>query len=591
MKRTERPINRLKNEKVKEPDKNEKPKISLKTTSSAPVNTKTKISSTKQIFPPKTVKPNPTKNIPTKIIPKPTLRTLTNKAKPVVPTPKISKNNVMNKIHNVTVSSPPLQRKEEPILNRTRTLTRTLEPHEILILNKTADTHFGQSVDKDSLESTSSELKPIPIVKDPVAFEIKFEDEKPKKEEEPEDEYESDFESYESDFETGSSTPGEEEEEEEHSITESKSESTASSPELTQPLNKDEERKLDSGNYELRIQREKQQMDSIDEGEINSDNRNDSGLGYSAILKNGSRLEPNSKMNTDTDVEESLRDDKQIIRKNTRGYQLMKKITLDIMSFSIFELKPIPYDVYMKMYGNSNCSQNSTQTNDDLMNQDTQTDFLSTNTIWTQFPPSFTQIGLSEGMGRLYQQERIGVGDGDFTETPETDFEKSLRNLNKSDIRTTGHNFNIDFERMNLFLQKSSVTISNILDNKLKIRNLIKTEIPISQGYFILNTKQSILEETKITKIYSNQYIPNLVLTVHEGNSKEFDSLICVWNITDPKSPFKILSCWSYISCIEINSDHPDVIIAGMIDGLVYVLLSFSKKFKFIFKGLWLFGI
>lgn len=577
-KTTERPINRLKNETVKEKEQNEKVKIPSKS-NPVPVNTRTKIPITNPTIPPKTTKPNPTKIIPKKIISKPVLRIIQKpSAKPVVPTPKISKNNVMNKVHNVTVSSPPSQRKEQPNLNRTRTLTRTLEPHEILVLNKTTDTLFGQSIDKDSLNS--SEIKPIPIVKEPVAFEIKFEDEKSKNEEpEEDDEYESDFESYESDFETGSSAPEEEDDEdEEQSPTESESESTStsSSPELTPPLNKDEERKLDSGNYELRIQREKQQMNSIDEGEINTDDRNDSGLGYSALLRNGSRLESNSKIInilSDTDIEESLREDRQVSRKNTRGDQLMKKITLDIMSFSLFELKPIPYDVYMKMYGNSNSSQNITQTNDDLMDQDTQTDNQSKNTMWTQFPPSFTKLGLIESMGRLYQQERIGVGEGDIIQISElTDLEKSLKGLQDNEIRTQNHHLTIDFERMNLILQKSSVTISNILDKKLKVRNLNKTTIPLSQGYFNLNTKQSVLELTKITNIYSNQNIPNLVLTVHVdtiGNSKDFDSLICVWNITDPKSPFKILSCWSSISCIEIHSDHPDVIIAGMTDGLV----------------------
>lgn len=570
LKRTERPTNRLKNETVQE--KEEKLKIPTKS-NSVPVK---KLSFTKPIIPTKTIKPNPTKIVPKK----PTLRTVPIKSKPVVPPvppPKVSKNNVMNKVHNVTVSSPPSQRKEEPSLNRTRSLTRTLEPHEILVLNKTTDGHFGQSVEKDSLES--SEIKPIPIVKEPVAFEIKFEDEKSKKEEPEDDEYESDFESYESDFETGSSAPEEEEEEQTPTESESEDTSSSSSPDLTPQTNKDEERKLDSGNYELRIQREKQQMDSIDEGEINSDDRNDSGLGYSALLKNGLRLEPNSNViniHADTDVEESLRDDRQVVRKNTRGDQLMKKITLDIMSFSLFELKPIPYDVYMKMYGNSNSSQNSSQTNDDLMDQDTQTDSQSMNTIWTQFPPSFTQKGLSENMGRLYQQERIGVGDGDCIESSGvTDFEKGLMDLKKGERIAETHNLPIDFERMNLFLQKSSVTISNILDKKLKIRNLKKTVIPLSQGYFNLNTTQLFLEQTKITKIYSNQNVPNLVLTVHEGSSKDFDSLICVWNITDPKTPFKILSCWSSISCIEIHSDHPDVIIAGMTDGLVYFISHF----------------
>lgn len=139
-----------------------------------------------------------------------------------LPTTHISEKNVMNTIHNVTIASPPSKRKEYDVpvedeevmvtVQRQRTKTRTLEPDEILVLNKKQTTPSADEISK-SIVSTA-------FVKDPIAFEINFEESAKKVPvinaanktdvtstvKDVSDEYEDDFDSYESDFESVSSS-------------------------------------------------------------------------------------------------------------------------------------------------------------------------------------------------------------------------------------------------------------------------------------------------------------------------------------------------------------------------------------------------
>lgn len=134
---------------------------------------------------------------------------------------RVSEKNVMNTIHNVTIASPPSKRKEynaavevkdtdvQVSVQRERTKTRTLEPDEILVLNKKQATPSAE---------ISNSMVSSPIVKDPIAFEINFEESTKKVSvinaandaastvTNVSDEYEDDFDSYESDFESVSSS-------------------------------------------------------------------------------------------------------------------------------------------------------------------------------------------------------------------------------------------------------------------------------------------------------------------------------------------------------------------------------------------------
>lgn len=63
-------------------------------------------------------------------------------------------------------------------------------------------------------------------------------------------------------------------------------------------------------------------------------------------------------------------------------------IQLDTCSYDIFELSPVSeYNFYIKSFGDNNARQISTQTNDDTMNIDVQTDGFECIEKWTQHPP------------------------------------------------------------------------------------------------------------------------------------------------------------------------------------------------------------
>uniref|UniRef100_A0A1B0DDE8 Uncharacterized protein n=1 Tax=Phlebotomus papatasi TaxID=29031 RepID=A0A1B0DDE8_PHLPP len=446
-------------------------------------------------------------------------KSLPLKAKPI---PGLSKNNVMSQVHNVTVSSPPSQRKMPEIpeivhLPRDRTRTRTLDPEEIVVLKNKPQPE--PETPSDEIDSSISEP-----VKPAVAFEVNFEDEKPKESikerkknspEEQEYNYEDDFESYESDFESETSSRAESksielsEGEKSDSTEESLESSTpTTSPEIHQS-SKDEERKLDSGNYELHIQRERSPLDNIEE-------QNDSGVTFGEEIVSGLRRE---------------------VAKNSRGDELMKKISLDIMTFSLFELKPIPYDYYMKVYGQGNTAQISTQTDNNELDQDTQTEENETESIWTQCPPTFSKEILHGGMGLSYHEEQMGVG----RDTRRT---QQFSNLNQISLH------HIDYESLNQFLQKSAVAVASIVQKKLEGKTLKASTIPSSTGYYNLSLDHEIFKNYQISRIFTDREIPNVLVTVHHLHDAaqeplSFAHLMGVWNILDPKYPMKILTSWN----------------------------------------------
>lgn len=252
-------------------------------------------------------------------------RSIPIKANYIPQKPVITDHNVMNTIHNVTVQSPPSKRKEifeneniESVLPipRDRTKTRTLEPDEILILKKNIETKLMMNTTTASAsydQILESETMPeVSIFKEPISFEINFDKPMtskalPLKENvtkklsvSSNSEYESDFESYASDFESehssvaNSISKSEDQDDisdtlsfvndlkEYENIVETKSVHKMQPTKNEYPVNinvkKDEEKKLDSGNYDLKSQLEKLEINSVDEKDSISETQIDSGF-------------------------------------------------------------------------------------------------------------------------------------------------------------------------------------------------------------------------------------------------------------------------------------------------------------------------
>uniref|UniRef100_T1GXF3 Uncharacterized protein n=1 Tax=Megaselia scalaris TaxID=36166 RepID=T1GXF3_MEGSC len=182
----------------------------------------------------------------------------------------------MTQIHNVTVSSPPEKRKNmvEP---------KNVEQHAQRNLKK------RKEPPKIVPPKINPEIrKPVP---EPISFEVTFPDEKNMKVNETivkDDDYEDDFESYESDFESSS------EHEELSSSPEDQKDSTVNeTSEEDEPIDRkdeggevkldiDDEKKLDSGQYDMNINKKRlptpPNFESIESS--NSERTLDSGIGH-----------------------------------------------------------------------------------------------------------------------------------------------------------------------------------------------------------------------------------------------------------------------------------------------------------------------
>ena len=235
-----------------------------------------------------------------------------------------------------------------------------------------------------------------------------------------------DFEDYDEDFEEDDDEEEEEEEEDEE--------------------DGHDERKLDSGNYDVHLPQNasikmQKELAAVKEAMIkeNSGQRSHS---RNEISDDSGRESPHNATKTHRKDEQRKqsgfinfsaakeRNKVQIAAKaaNSRGSELLQMIKLDIVNFDLFDLPPIRfvmdfififckliqnhsfrYEAFMKTFGSSNSQQSSTQTGDDNLEVEVQTEEYSSVNKWTQKPPTFGQKTDMEDIDSV-RGNLLGVG-------------------------------------------------------------------------------------------------------------------------------------------------------------------------------------
>ncbi|KPI99209.1 WD repeat-containing protein 60 [Papilio xuthus] len=234
------------------------------------------------------------------------------------------------------------------IFLRQRSKTRTLDENEVKVLKADVDNNA-------EMQNLAKRLNAKPKA---FFVDLNGEEAKVDKEKCSEDEvsYEDDFESYESDFDSyhsesqsdGNSSNNQNSETEETDI------NLTTKDEIN--IKENEEKMLDSGNFDLRDpQRSAQKitpLDFIHEVTEDFDKRislTDEGF------QDMSTSSGFSMKTVHVDVLESM-------------------VTLHEMTYTLFEMQPIPYDLYMATFGGRNTMQVAVQTFDDGVSQDVQTE-------------------------------------------------------------------------------------------------------------------------------------------------------------------------------------------------------------------------
>lgn len=264
----------------------------------------------------------------------------------------------------------------------------------------------------------------------------------------------------------------------------------------------------------------------------------------------------------------------------------MSKITLDIMKYTLFEQKPIGYEFYMRIYGHSNTTQISTQTNENRLDQSCQTNAIECDTISTQFPTYF-------GIVKSIADNRLDDGDDQQIwsqqqcekEDPSDRFiDKSLATINTMLSKAMRHVlhpttlFN-DTESLRLFLLQSAITISGIIDQvesstiskeSIKESTVTETVVTSQELYSIRPLDQSeLLKTTQVQFVYGNYDIVNTLYAIHNSlNISSPSSYVSVWNLLELNRLSHLLFVYAErIECIAVHMHLQDVVLAGMSSG------------------------
>lgn len=420
----------------------------------------------------------------------------------------------------------------------------------------------------------------IPISETPSLTSLDLSYEQESKDED-EYNYEDDFDSYESEFEEyHSSDSGSSSSSLDHDIliegetTTSDEESSSNSNMPTKPTGIDEEKMLDSGNFDLPENKHKQLLGNIKEsnehdnfsadGTLNSRSNmaslSDEGFEEGKSLNSG-----NMQFINFIGAQKKWKQNKNLEKRKKRGEEILSMIRLDQYNFTLIDMTPVPYDIFIKSYGKTNTVQVPTQTGDDDTCEEIQTDAIETANKWTQFPVMFSKINIEDpNYLELYKTEFLGVGD---------DFEKDTRSPLKDD--------SINYRKLENFLSFSSKIVTTLLDESaqtaLEQINQNKKEIPFSSGYIKYDTKlHSFLKNRPVTYVSCHCTNSIQILTIHGRNKINHEnledylvlkSIICIWNTINSKDPKRILVVTGELCFCSFLSEMRSLIFGGLYDG------------------------
>ncbi|PSN50801.1 hypothetical protein C0J52_13915 [Blattella germanica] len=448
--------------------------------------------------------------------------------------------------------TPQAQKVEEPKprLGRDRTRTRTLSPTEVKVAKGEPHDNKPRTESKKQKDVENPHAAPMTAGPSIVQSHDQGAGDNAKVQENDDYDYEDDFEDYESDFEEASSDSetSDEAADVKHtgytssgSDTESDSESVVVELTPRQPV-VEEEKKLDSGNYDLAERRRKgREMQEIKlamerENEALKEKRNFHAVEAQAIADDEGFEEGKSadrKKFSSTSISlinfvgarKRKQEKKATANARRRGEELLGMIQLDSMSFTLFDLPPIPYEMYMKSYGRSNTMQAHVQTNEDNLSEEVQTDEIVYKNKWTQKPVSFetkNQAKLDPGQEIImFSQNHLGVGSDSLEEDSDAWKERMKVNTVRMNqfISSAGQARRtvsesemlcLMFQTMLVLLEEGQKTGSNMLNKNTK-------EIPFSDGFISLGIESvPFLAGRTVSDLQFPHLHSNTLLTVHK---------------------------------------------------------------------------
>ncbi|XP_053622000.1 uncharacterized protein LOC128681820 [Plodia interpunctella] len=502
---------------------------------------------------------------------------------------------------------------------RQRTKTRTLHDDEVKVLTP------------DAVDNNVEMLKlSRKLAAKPKVFYVDLDEGKDKTQTDKvcdeDDSYEEDFESYESDFDSYHSS---------HTDT-SSNDGDVHVDNVTIDLNlickENEEKMLDSGNFELRealrsANHSKPALDFIQEDKeadikisLTDEGFQEMSTSSSSSMKTVHVDVLDRPLLVDFSKSKANKRKRKIFENlKQRAKDILSMVTLHEMSYTLFEMKPIPYDLFMATFGRSNFTQTGVQTFEDGITEEVQTDGIEYDDKWTQHPIEFSNnIFYLKGDNRSrkysrncedYLSKLTFLMNKTSDDTPDADMDADLNYKNnhlrlyfeqkngagnckmlpyetyKSKLRN--NDFNV--KKLGKFLKKVESRISRIvsLNNcDQELTDVVRSsKFPFSKGYVSLSNKNitdeklDFVKHAKITNIVFSDSKSNLIMTIHKKSPCSMDRcVICLWDLSVArKEPVKVLIAIDDVEIGRFRGNTDGIFAAALADGSIH-LWDLSEK-------------
>ena len=207
------------------------------------------------------------------------------------------------------------------------------------------------------------------------------------------------------------------------------------------------------------------------------------------------------------------------------------RISLDVVSYELLDLGPVPYETFMKTFGTGNTFQTSSQTGDSL-NEETQTEPIEMKHKEIQYPPSLSMSTITSN-----------------------DASTSDQQSNTSASSTPMPSSGSGSMRLSMFLKRASHTMITLVEEDSKREsndkgNKDETQkgnlLPFSERVITLDANRyPFLNGRPVTKIEFAPYQPDVFVSCHGYSNYKEDSnsidveindycFLCVWNVNYP---------------------------------------------------------
>ncbi|XP_076242059.1 cytoplasmic dynein 2 intermediate chain 1 isoform X2 [Calliopsis andreniformis] len=250
----------------------------------------------------------------------------------------------------------------------------------------------------------------------------------------------------------------------------------------------------------------------------------------------------------------------------SRGEELLKMIKLDMMEWSLLECSPIPYEEFIRNYGKLNAQQMSTQTGEDNIEVETQTDKIVFSNKWTQFPITCRSSLRTKEELDLFRMDQIGVGGDDDIENMNSILPPCFDALRLSD-----------------FVNRAGRVMLSLLEERRSGGNVFKNEeqVPFSDGVVKLSIDSvTFLAGRAVTLVHYSEVINKVLVTIHSPAEEEIETsnqqdyitdccIGCVWNISEPSMPMKLFYSTCPITACCFHLTNYNVVFAGLEDGSI----------------------